>query len=237
MDNRPIGIIGAMEVEVQGLIAGLAGDQVKEIAGLGFHSGKLGDVPCVVAECGPGKVNAAACAQIMIMEYRPRLVINVGVAGGVGVGIGDLVVASACVQHDFDTTAMGDPLGTLFIRRCGKENEDILELPCDRNAASLLLEEARSIYGGAHSGVIATGDVFVADPAKNRWLSEKFGAKAVEMEGGSVAQACYMNGVPCAVLRAISDNANDESPADFPAFAKECAEKTAKLLSQAVGKL
>lgn len=236
MENKPIGIIGAMEVEVTGLIAQMDGDETREIAGLVFHSGKLGGVDCVVAECGPGKVNAAVCAQIMIMEYRPRLVINVGVAGGVGVGIGDLVVASTCVQHDFDTVAMGDPLGTLFIRRNGT-TENILELPCDKKAAEVLLEEAKSVYGGAHSGLVATGDVFVADPGKNRWLNQQFGAKAVEMEGGSIAQVCYMNGVSCAVLRAISDNANDESPADFPAFAKECAEKTAKLLAQSIGKL
>ena len=86
-------------------------------------------------------------------------------------------------------------------------------------------------------GVIATGDTFVADREKNRWLGATFGAKAVEMEGASTAQACTMNGVPFAVLRAVSDNANDDSPADFPAFAKECAEKSARLLAKALGRL
>ena len=86
-------------------------------------------------------------------------------------------------------------------------------------------------------GVVATGDEFVADKEKNRWLGEQFGAKAVEMEGGSIAQACYMNGVPCAVLRAISDSANDDSPMDFPSFVKETAEKSAELLIRAVRKL
>lgn len=235
--ERPIGIIGAMDVEVQTLIEALRDAEQEEIARMSFYRGKLEGVDCVVVECGPGKVNAALCAQTLILKYNPRLVINVGVAGGVGVGIGDLVVASACVQHDFDSTAMGDPLGTLFIRRSEGETEEIVEVPADAHAAQVLLAEAKSIYGGAHSGVVATGDVFVADPGKNRWLNETFGAKAVEMEGGSIAQVCYMNGVPYAVLRAISDNANDESPKDFPAFAKECSEKTARLLRQAVGKL
>lgn len=234
---KPIGIIGAMAVEVEALIEEMEEAGREEIAGLVFHAGRLGGADCVVVQCGPGKVNAAVCAQILILRYSPRLVINVGVAGGVGVDIGDLVVASACVQHDFDTTAMGDPLGTLFIRRHETESEDILELPTDGKAAEILLEEAKSVYGGAHLGLVATGDVFVADKDKNRWLHEKFGAKAVEMEGGSIAQACYMNGVPCAVLRAISDNANNDSPVDFPAFAKACSEKTSRLLAGALGRL
>lgn len=235
-EQKPIGIIGAMTVEVKGLIARMEGDEIREIAGLVFHRGRLGGVDCVVAKCAPGKVNSAVCAQIMISEYAPRLVINVGVAGGVGVGIGDLVVASQCVQHDFDPTPLGDPLGQLSICR-GEEEESFIMLDSDKKAAEVLLEDAKSIYGGAHLGVIATGDAFVADPAKNRWLNEKFGAKAVEMEGASIAQACYMNGVPFAILRAISDNANDDSPADFPAFTLACTEKTTQLLEKALGRL
>ncbi len=237
--KKPIGIIGAMASEVEALLAAMKGTKVEEVAGLAFHSGTLEGVQCVVAECGPGKVNAAACAQIMVLKYNPRLVINVGIAGGVGpkVHIGDLVVAAACVQHDFDTTAMGDPLGTLFIRHTGKDTENIVLLPCCEKVAQVLLEEARSIYGGAHFGVICTGDTFVADPEKNRFLDETFQAQAVEMEGGAIAQVCYMNGVRCAVLRAISDGANDDSPMDFPAFTKMATEKTAKLLSAVLPKL
>lgn len=237
MENqKPIGVIGAMTVEVKGLIARMENDEAREIAGLVFHRGRLDGVECVVAKCAPGKVNSAICAQIMIMEYAPRLVINVGVAGGVGVGIGDLVVASQCVQHDCDSTTLGDPLGHISICR-GEDEEAFVMLDSDQNAASVLLNEARSIYGGAHLGVIATGDCFVADHAKSQWINEQFGAKAVEMEGASIAQACYMNGVPFAILRAISDNANDDSPADFPAFVQACAEKSARLLANALPRL
>ena len=132
---------------------------------------------------------------------------------------------------------MGDPLGTLFIRHHGRDSEDILLLPCCEKAAGVLLEEARSIYGGAHFGVVCTGDAFVADREKGRFLEEKFQAQAVEMEGGAIAQACYMNGVRCAVLRAISDGANDDSPMDFPTFTKMAAEKTTKLLRAALPRL
>lgn len=238
MENKkPIAIIGAMAVEVQALIAQMEGAVQEQASGMAFHVGILSGVPCVVAQCGEGKVNAAVCTQTVILKYAPRLVINVGVAGGVDVAIGDLVIASACVQHDFDVTAMGYPLGNLFLYPEGGEPEQRIELPADEAAGAVLLEEAKAIYGGAHRGVVATGDIFVADKEKNRWLSEKFGAKAVEMEGGSIAQVCYANRTPFAVLRAISDNANNDSPIDFPAFTKTCAEKTTRLLTHALGKL
>lgn len=237
MENKgPIGVIGAMTVEVKGLIAQMENDRTQETAGLVFHRGLLGGVDCVVAKCGAGKVNSAVCAQVMITQYAPRLVINVGVAGGMDVGIGDLVVASQCVQHDFDSTPLGEPQSQLTICR-GEGEESFVMLNSDQAASALLLEEARQIYGGAHLGVIATGDSFVADPAKGRQLRRQFGAKAVEMEGASIAQACYMNSVPFAILRAISDNANDDSPADFPAFVQACAEKSARLLAKALPRL
>lgn len=237
--SKPIAIIGAMAEEVAALIAAMKEEAQEEIAGLVFHSGTLEGVPCVVAECGPGKVNAAVCAQTMILRCSPRLVINVGVAGGVGekVHIGDLVVAAACVQYDFDTTAMGDPLATLFIRHAGQDTEKISLLPCCEEAAAVLLEEAKSIYGGAHFGVVCTGDTFVADPEKGRFLNREFEAQAVEMEGGAIAQVCYMSEVPCAVLRAISDGANDDSPMDFPTFVKMASEKTSKLMRAAMPRL
>ncbi len=235
-EQKPIGIIGAMAVEVEGLIAQMESPRRQESAGLAFYRGLLAGVDCVVAQCGPGKVNAALCAQSMLLGWAPRLVINTGVAGGVGVHIGDLVVASALVQHDYDTTALGEPLGSLTLHRGGVHEERVM-LPSDQAAAAVLLKEAESIYGGAHLGVIATGDTFVAGREKNRWLMETFGAKAVEMEGASIAQACYMSGVPCAVLRAISDNANDDSPVDFPTFVKISAEKSARLLARALPRL
>lgn len=237
-EEKRIGIIGAMEEEVRTLISAMEEHQTEEVSGLVFHLGTLGGVPCAVVQCGPGKVNAAVCAQTLALRYNPRLLINVGVAGGVGedIHIGDLVVASACVQHDFDTTATGDPLGTLFLRR-SEQKEDILELPCDRAASAVLEREAESIYGGAHFGIVATGDLFVADGAKSEEIGRLFSAKAVEMEGGSIAQVCYMNRLPCVVLRAISDNANEKSHVDFPTFVHMAAEKTALLLQRCIAKL
>lgn len=226
--TAPVGIIGAMDVEVRQFVCAMTGCREETIAATTYYIGRLSSVPCVVAKCGVGKVNAAVCAQTMILRFAPRCVINLGVAGGIGrdVKIGDLVIASACVQYDFDTTAFGDPLGFLSI---GSEN--CVEIPCDPAIAQQMKQVAGEIYGHAHIGVVATGDRFVADPDVCEGLRQQFAAKACEMEGGSIAHVCKLNGVPVAVLRAISDNADDDGTMDFAEFASVSAEKSQALMA------
>lgn len=226
--NAPVGLIGAMEVEVRQIVTAMTACREEVIASTVFYIGRLDGVPCVVAKCGVGKVNAAMCAQTMILRFAPRCVINLGVAGGIGkeVEIGDLVIASACVQYDFDTTAFGDPLGMISIA-----GENCVEIPCEKQLAEMMTCRAKEIYGNAHAGVIATGDRFVADAQICGDLHRQFGAKACEMEGGSIAQVCKLNGVPVAVLRAISDHADKEGAMDFNEFARLSAEKSQLLLA------
>lgn len=238
MNTRPIGLIGAMDMEIEALAGAMEETGTETMAGLVFHQGTIEGVPCVVAMCGAGKVNAAVCAEAMVLRYQPRLVINVGVAGGVGVEIGGLVVADACVQYDFDTTAIDPtPLGTILLAQPDGSDQEVRFFPCDARAADILAQEAEQIYGGVVRGRVATGDAFVADKAKSLWLGEEFSARAVEMEGGSIAQVCAMNHIPCAVLRAISDNANDDAIVDFPAFARASSQRSAELLRRALKRL
>lgn len=225
-----IGIIGAMAMEVETIVAGMKNTQARTVAGMTFTQGDLAGVPCVVVQCGAGKVNAAMCAQAMILEYHPDKIINIGVAGGIGpnVHIGDLVVATHVVQYDYDTTAIGEPLG--FLARV-----DQVEIPCDKELSDTVCKEAPAVYNGTvHSGCVATGDKFVADGAFTLELNRLFGAMACEMEGGSIGQVCYLNKVPFAVLRAISDNANDEGSVDFMTFARESAVKSQQLLEKVI---
>ncbi|MBR4889200.1 MAG: 5'-methylthioadenosine/adenosylhomocysteine nucleosidase [Clostridia bacterium] len=225
-----IGIIGAMQMEVENIVARMTNTQVRTVAGMDFTQGELAGVPCVVVQCGAGKVNAAMCAQALILEYHPDKVINIGVAGGIGpnVHIGDLVVATHVVQYDFDTTAMGEPLA--YLPRINQ-----VEIPCDEAMSATVCKEAPAIYSGTvHSGCIATGDKFVADGAFTLELNRLFGAMACEMEGGSIGHVCYLNNVPFTVLRAISDNANDEGSVDFMTFARESAVKSQQLLEKVI---
>ena len=228
-----IGIIGAMDKEVEGLKAVMTDMALENIAGIDFTKGKINGTECVVARCNPGKVNAAACAQIMIMKYEPKMLVNTGVAGGIGknVHIGDVVIGTSCVQHDVDTSPLGDPVALI-------PGINIINVPCDEVISELIKEEAKKVYEGqVMSGVIATGDQFIADGKKCLELNASFEAMACEMESGSIAHVCYINKVPCAIIRSISDNANDEGSVDYLTFVDYSSKKASELLINVINKL
>lgn len=214
-----IGLIGAMAVEVEGLMAKMEETRATKIGMDTFVSGKLFGVQAVLAVCGPGKVNAALCAQSMIIHYRPKWILNLGVAGAgdESVSIGDLVIADAAVQHDCDTSPIGDPIGLV-------SKINLIEIPCDADLRQKLIIAASQLDDcKVHTGIIATGDQFINKGEVRAKIHDFFHAKAVEMEGGAVAHACYMHGVPCGVLRSISDQADGHSDMDYPAFTQLAA--------------
>lgn len=231
-----VGLVGAMAVEVDSLAAKLE-DARREVIGADtFITGRLLGQEVVLSVCGPGKVNAALCAQSMILRYRPDWLLNLGVAGAGAsdVSIGDMVIATAVVQHDVDTSPIGDPIGMI-------SKLNLIEIPCDPGLRERLAHAAQGLPDvRVHQGVIATGDQFIADGAARSQIHERFGALAVEMEGGAVAQACWSHGVPCGVLRSISDHANGQSEMDYPAFTRLAAAHSQRvvecLLAEYAGK-
>lgn len=228
-----IGIIGAMSVEVDDLKACMSNVAIETISGIDFYEGSIHGVTCVVAKCGVGKVHAAICAQAMILQYHPHAVINTGVAGGIGadIKIGDVVISSGLVQHDMDTTAVGDEIGLI-------SGLNLVIIPATKTLVDLIASAAQTVYDGrVHIGLIATGDQFICAAEKLRTIADHFHASACEMEGGSIAQVCYINRVDFVVIRAISDNADDEASVDFLQFAKESAQKSAKLIGEILPKL
>ena len=147
-----IGIIGAMEIEVAGITAALTDHKTETLCGVTFHTGKLNGTDVVAAKCGVGKVNAAMCTAAMILSYAPSVVINTGVAGGIGEGvkIGNMVVASHTVQYDYDTTAIGEPKGFVMIG-----SEGVVQLPTSAKHNAVLEKYAEKIYTGAVAQVCA----------------------------------------------------------------------------------
>ncbi len=221
-----IGIIGAMEIEVNSIVSAMEDCQTLCEGHLKFYKGRISGKDCVIACCGEGKVNSAICTQTMLLRFHPRCVINIGVAGGIGDGIeiGDLVLASAVVQHDFDVTGLGYPKGEIPLLKT-------VELPADAELTETILKCARKVYhGGIYTGVVASGDQFICRLEDFQRIRKEFGALACEMEGASIGHVCALNGTPFAVIRAISDGGNHDSPVDFPRFAKETAEKTQTLM-------
>ena len=221
-----VGVIGAMPLEMEQLLEDLEEKEEVRIGLDSFWKGKLYGRDAVLAICGPGKVNAALCAERMMLRFPLRWMLNLGAAGSgqSGVGIGDLVVATAAVQHDMDTTGLGDPIG--YVSKVG-----LIEFPCDGHIREVLRDAAGQLPGvRVHEGIIATGDQFIHSAADKQRINRQFGALAVEMEGAAVAHACYTHGLPCAVLRSISDEANGQADMDYPAFTRLAAARTQQVL-------
>lgn len=143
-----IGIIGAMDMEVNGLKERMLNTQVETIGTIDFYKGTIQGVPCVVARSGVGKVNAAICAQIMALVYHPKAIINTGVAGGIGKGVavGDVVVSRGLVQHDMDTSAVGDPKG--FV-----SGINLITIPATEKLVNLVVEKAKHMYTMKTKGI------------------------------------------------------------------------------------
>ena len=225
-----IGIIGAMNTEVETLISALTDKQETVVAGSHFFSGKLGSTDAVVVMCGIGKVAAAICAQALIDTFHPDVLINTGVAGGVADGLaqGDLVIATDAVQHDFDLSLFGYAKGYMPV--WGKDKGSPSPFPADEALAEKLIAAADALGYHAIRGRVASGDIFVADADLKHTLATEFGAAVAEMEGAAIAQTAWQNGTPCAIVRAISDLADGSATLSFEEFEVIAAERSAKLL-------
>ncbi len=226
------GIIGAMGVEIERIKESLKDKKSEKISGIEFISGKLHGKDVVLAACGIGKVAAAVCAQTMILKFRPGLIINTGVAGTLTkkLGVGDIAVAEDTVQHDMDTSPIGDPVG--FI-----SGINIIKIPCSRDAVKLFLESIEKA-GGVKSltGTIASGDQFINSGERKKFIVDNFGAIACDMECAAISQVCYMNDVAFAAVRAISDSADGESHIDYGKFVVSAAQKAAEVVGYFIEK-
>lgn len=218
-----LGIIAAMKIEAELIEAEMTGIVRETCGSIEYCLGKIGNCDIVLAVCGIGKVFAAICAQTMIVKYAPDAIINTGVGGTLTkkLSVGDVAVSSAMVQHDMDTSALGDPVGLI-------SGINVVEIPADEVLADKISEIVRGMGIHTFKGTIATGDKFIGTQEDKERIVKNFGAIACEMEGAAIGQVCYVNKVPFAVIRAISDDADSGACEDYPAFAKMAAKNSAK---------
>ena len=220
-----LGIIGAMDGEVAAIKKKIADPVVTKIAGAEFVCGRIEDVMVCVAQCSPGKVNAALCTQAMIDKFAPEKIINVGVGCSLNnnVVIKNIVVATDVCQYDIDITALGEPKG--FINGI-----NLIKIETDKQLSEKLARSAINCGERIHRGTVASGDTFIADSALKNSLATDFDAICGEMEGGAIGHVCHANGVPFAVLRSISDGGDENSFMDYPTFKKIAAEMSTAIL-------
>ncbi len=229
-----IGIIGAMELEVETLKKQMNVTRVVKKANMEFNEGTLDGANVVIVRSGIGKVNAALCVQILADVFEVTHIINTGVAGSLNakLDIGDILISKTAVHHDVDATNFGYPLGE--VPQLG-----IKEFQADEKMIALAEKTCAQVLPELHTlvGKVASGDQFIADKAVKERIIRNFAGDCCEMEGASIAHGAYLNKIPFVILRAISDKADDSAQMDYPTFEKHAAEHCAKLVKALVPQL
>lgn len=221
-----IGIIAAMKAEIESVKNEMTDKTVKTVSGVEFVSGKFKGKDVVVAQCGIGKVFAAICTQTMILMYHPDVILNTGVGGTLTteLSVGDIALSLDVVQHDMDTSPLGDPVGLV-------SGVNVVHFPADSRMYSELSKSADDLGINNRVGTIASGDQFIASAEKKENIKNNFSAIACEMEGAAIGHVCYVNKTPFAVVRAISDSADDSSGMDYGEFLALAAERSFGVVS------
>ena len=224
-----LGIIGAMDSEVQELKNEMPDAKITSVAGMDFYEGHIHDKDVVVVKCGIGKVNAAICTQILADRYKVDSVINTGVAGSLNsdIDICDIVISKDAIEHDMDVTALGYERGVIPDMDNSVFHSDIRLI----DVAVKSIEEA-NLSVKVFTGRVVSGDQFISDKEKKKWLTDTFAGYCTEMEGAAIAQVCYFNHIPFLIVRAISDKADDSASMDYPTFEAQAIRHSVNLMAE-----
>lgn len=221
---KTIGIIFAMQEELIELKNYLHINKEKKIYDLIFYEATLNNQNIILTESGIGKTNAARTTQILIDYYKPEAIFNIGVAGGIAknLKVGDVIISTSLVQHDFDITAFNHPKG--YIPNIGNN------IPIDNkllNTTKTILDTNNISY---KEGLIASGDIFCTKESMATKINTQFNALCVEMEGASIAQTAYLSKTPCLVIRSISDCPDNNNKVTYEEFLENSSKKVAQIM-------
>ena len=226
-----LGIIGAMDIEVDSLKNERENPAINIIAGMDFYEGVIGGKDVVVVKCGIGKVNAAMCTQILADRYNVDAVINTGVAGSLNndIDICDIVISTVAQEHDMDVTALGYEKGII-------PDMDVSIFEADRKLVELTKKSAKEagLDVKVFEGKVVSGDQFISTHEKKKSLKNSFGGDCAEMEGAAIAHVASLNNIPFLVIRAISDKADGGAHMDYPTFEKKAAANSILLLNEII---
>lgn len=221
---KTISIIFAMQEELIELKKYLHINNEKKIYDLIFYEATLNNQNIILTESGIGKTNAARTTQILIDYYKPEAIFNIGVAGGIAknLKVGDIIISTSLVQHDFDITAFNHPKG--YIPNIGNN------IPIDNrllNTTKTILDTNNISY---KEGLIASGDIFCTKESMATKINTQFNALCVEMEGASIAQTAYLSKTPCLVIRSISDCPDNNNKVTYEEFLETSSNKVAQIM-------
>ncbi|MBB6671122.1 5'-methylthioadenosine/adenosylhomocysteine nucleosidase [Cohnella nanjingensis] len=225
-----IGIIGAMQEEIDLLLEHLDDAVELKRSGIRYLAGSLHGKQVVICKSGVGKVNAAVCTQVLIDRFNASKVIFTGVAGALdpSLEIGDIVISTSSMQHDMDVTPLGYARGVIPYQAES-------EWPAGQALVQLAVAAGEKVFPGhCKTGKVLSGDQFIADRAVVRQLHEELNGTCTEMEGAAVAQVCAMNEVPYVVIRSMSDKADGSADVNFAEFTVTAANRSFAIVNEMV---
>lgn len=227
ISKNSIGIIGATDNEVKNIKEEAIVSKTTTIAGMDFCQGTLYGKNVVIVKCGMGKVNAGVCANTLINNFGCARVINIGVAGSLDVqlDIGDIVISSDAVQHDFTVEAIGYMKGEIPFT-------GLYAFPADETLRKTAVQAVKVAAPEVKvfEGRICSGDQFISTPEQKDKITSNFGGLCCEMEGAAIAQVCYLNRTPYVIIRAISDKPDNSQAVDYYVFEPQAAARGARIV-------
>ena len=221
---KKIGIIGAMQIEIDLVLDKMEVLEKKKFAGFPFYIGMLYGREIILTSCGVGKVNAAACTQILIDRFNIDCIINTGIAGSLknDINVCEMVISSDVTHHDVRKAQMKNlfPYKETFFA-----NEELI------NLAIKACRLTDSIY---HCGRIVSGEGFVEDKKLKSALVNDYSPLCVEMEGSAVGHVAFINNIPFIIIRCISDNADEEAAITYEDFEKIAGNQSALIVVEMI---
>ncbi len=229
-----IGIIGAMEVEVETLKSKMTIKNTVKKASMEFFEGSIRNTEVVVVRSGVAKVNAGICVQILVDLFNVTHIINSGVAGSLDarISIGDIVLSTDACYHDVDATVFGYKKGEVPQLGTAAFSADA-DL---RDKAKAAIKTAAPDLG-VFEGRVCSGDQFISSGEVKERIKKDFDGMCTEMEGAAIAQGCYLNNIPFLIIRAISDKADGSDIVDYPVFEAKAAKDCAALVLEMIANL
>lgn len=228
---KRIGIIGAMELEVEQLKHAMIMERVITKAAMDFFVGTLEDIDVIVVRSGIGKVNAALCVQILADVFQVTHIINTGVAGSLNpaLNIGDILVSNDALYHDMDVTIFGYEPGEV-------PQMGFREFKADEAMISAAVVSCKEVNPDINVkiGRVVSGDQFISSKEVKQRLIDTFHGDCAEMEGAAIAHGAYLNNLPFVIIRAISDKADDSAEMDYPSFERAAARHSALLVKHMI---
>ena len=229
-----IGIIGAMDKEVDDLKEMMSSETEKVYAGMTFVTGTLSGKEITLVRSGIGKVNAAVAAEVLAAVYNVEAIINTGVAGGLDadIDIGDIVLSTDALEHDMDVRGLGYEKGVI-----PEQESSIYEADAELRRVAKEACEVVNPDIKVFEGRVVSGDLFISERAVKDKLVDRFGGMCTEMEGAAIAHVAWLNKIPFLIIRSISDKADDSAEMDYPSFVKKAVEHSVRLVVEMMNRL